>query len=430
MYTLLIWLVSAGLHITALWNKKIRLFVQGRKGVMKLIKDAVKGHDDIIWFHAASMGECEEARPVIEAVRKRYPEKKILLTFFSPSGFEAKKNWKTVDWIFYLPLDTCFNAKKFVETVRPSKAVFTIGEFWFNYLRQLKKHNIDTYIMSVLATKDSPYVKWYGWEYRKVLRSVYKCVMVKNDETKEILEGIGCRNVVITGDARFDRVAAIASEDWHDRIVEKWSCGKKTAIAGSSSEPENELFIYLAEKYPQDKFLFVPHDLDEKPIRHILDSLKGRAVLYTDVEYVFSSGIPQNVREDALRHLADAQVLVVNKIGILAKLYRYGWCALIGGGFENLPHSVMEAVIYGMPVSMGPQYHKNTQFVDLMKSGAATPVSTKEEILSWYERFRDNGSLLAQITEIEAKYSLSNIGATQRIMNIMDPQGKSSSSVR
>ena len=420
MYTFLIWTVSIGLRIVALWNRKIRLFVQGRKNVLKRIEEAVKGYDDIIWFHAASMGESEEARPVIEALRKRHPERKILLTFFSPSGYEARKNWKTVDWIFYLPLDTWFNARKFVKIVRPSKAVFTIGEFWFNYLNQLKKHHVDTYIMSVLATKDSPYLKWYGWEYRKVLRTVYKYVMVKNEETKEILENTGCRNVAVTGDARFDRVAAIASEDWHDRIVEKWSGGAKAAIAGSSSVPENELFIFLAKKYPRDKFLFVPHDLDEKPIRHILDSLEGRAMLYSDIEYVFSSGIPQNVREDALQHLAEAQVLVVNKIGILARLYRYGWCALIGGGFENLPHSVMEAVIYGMPVAMGPQYHKNTQFVDLMECGAATPVSDNAGILAWYEKFRGNGKLLAEVTEAEAKYSLSNIGATQRIMNLLD----------
>ena len=143
-------------------------------------------------------------------------------------------------------------------------------------------------------------------------------------------------------------------------------------------------------------------------------------MLYTDVEYVFSSGIPQNVREDAARRLVSAQVLIVNKIGILSRLYRYGWCALIGGGFENLPHSVMEAVIYGMPVAMGPQYHKNTQFVDLMKSGAATPVTTDADILAWYEKFRDNAGLLSEITEIEAKYSMSNIGATLRIMDIVD----------
>ena len=420
MYTLLIWIASVFLRIAALWDKKTRLFVEGRKNVMKKIAEAVAGHNDIIWFHAASMGECEEARPVIEAFRKRYPERKILLTFFSPSGYEARKDWKTVDWVFYLPLDTCFNAKKFVETVRPSKAIFTIGEMWFNYLNQLKRHNVDTYIMSVLATKDSAYLKWYGGPYRKVLKSVYKCVMVKNEQTKEILEGIGCRNVVVTGDARFDRVAAIASEDWHDRIVEKWAGGKKVAIAGSSSAPENALFIHLAETYPQDKFLFVPHDLDEKPIRHITDTLSGRAVLYTDVEYVFSSGIPQNVREDAARRLVSAQVLIVDKIGILSRLYRYGWCALIGGGFENLPHSVMEAVIYGMPVAMGPQYHKNTQFVDLMKSGAATPVTTNADILAWYEKFRDNAGLLSEITETEAKYSMSNIGATLRIMDIVD----------
>lgn len=420
MYTFLIWCAWLALRIVALWNDKIRLFVQGRKGVLSRIKEAVAGHDDIIWFHTASMGEFEEARPVIEAVRRRYPERKILLTFFSPSGYEVRKNWSTVDWVFYLPLDTCRNARKFVEIVRPAKAVFTIGEFWFNYLKQLRRHHVDTYIMSVLASKDSPYTKWYGAPYRRALRRVYKCVMVKNGDTEKVLRGFGCRNVAVTGDARIDRVCSVASEDWHDRIVEKWLDGRKAAISGSSGPREDELFLSLAERYPQDKFMFVPHELDEGPIRHILDSLGDRALLYSHLEYVSSSGAPRDVRDNLLDTLGSYQVLVVDKIGILSRLYRYGWCALIGGGFDNLPHSVMEAVIYGMPVAMGPQYHKNSQFLDLMESGAATPVETVQDIQAWYGKYRGNKELLEGIKELEADYYRDNIGATGRIMSILD----------
>lgn len=415
MYTILIHIVSFMLSIAALWNRKIRLFVEGRKRLLERIRDAVSGYDDIIWFHTASMGEFEEARPVIEETRRLYPHRKILLTFFSPSGYEARKNWKTVDWVFYLPLDTYSNARRFVETVRPAKAVFTIGEFWFNYLGQLKKHNVDTYIMSVLLSKDSPYTKWYGWKYRSVLKDVYKCVMVKNEETALALEGIGCENVSVTGDARFDRVAAIASEDWHDRIVEVWAGDSKAAVSGSSGVKEDELFMSLVRKYPGDKFMIVPHELEEGPIRHIMDTLGDRAVLYSDMEYVFASGIPENARESAFKTLKSADVLVVNKIGILSRLYRYGWCALIGGGFENLPHSVIEAVIYGMPVAMGPQYHKNSQFVELMGSGAATPVSDEHDIQQWYSKFRNNSELLDRIVRLEAGYCSGNTGATRRI---------------
>ena len=419
MYTLLTCFVSLALSIIALWNRKIRLFVDGRKNVLGRIKEAVSGYDDIIWFHTASMGEFEEARPVIEAVRKRCPDRKILLTFFSPSGYEARKDWKIADWVFYLPLDTYFNARRFVRTVRPAKAVFTIGEFWFNYLGQLKKAGVDTYIMSVYVSKDSPYTKWYGGIYRRLLKSVYKCIMVKNEETRDVLERIGCRNVSVTGDARFDRVAAVASEEWKDDIVEAWSCGRKAAIAGSTCENDDDLFLSLARDYPDDKFMFVPHDLDEAPIRHILDSAPNGAVLYSDMEYVFASRIPENVGKGVSGALQSAQILVIDKIGMLSRLYRYGWCALIGGGFINIPHSVIEAVIYGMPVCMGPQYHKNSQFVDLMGCGVATPVSDTEDIRKWYSSFRDNPELLAKTVEYEADYCSRNTGATERIMGII-----------
>ena len=419
MYTVLTYVISLVLSVIALWNPKIRLFVKGRRNVLKRIKEAVKGHDGIIWFHTASMGEFEEARPVIEATRKRFPDRKILLTFFSPSGYEVRKDWNVVDWVFYLPLDTCFNARRFVRIVRPAKAVFTIGEFWFNYLGQLRRHNVDTYIMSVLLSKDSPYTKWYGWKYRSVLRTVYKGVMVKNEETRDALEKAGCRNVTVTGDARFDRVAAIASETWSDKIVAEWSCGRKVAIAGSSDSNEDGLFLSLARDYPDDKFMFVPHDLDEAPIRHILNSAGGRAILYTDIEYVFSSGIPANVKAGMLGTIRDAQILVVNKIGILSRLYRYGWCALVGGGFVNVPHSVIEAVIYGMPVAMGPQFHKNSQFVDLLKLGAATPVSSPEDIRKWYAEYRDNPELLDHVISVEKDYCSRNTGATDRIMAVI-----------
>ena len=171
-YSLGIAAYTAAIKVAAHWNPKARLWVDGRKGIFERLREAVGDGKRVVWIHVSSLGEFEQGRPIIEQFRKLHPEYKILLTFFSPSGYEARKDWKTVDWVFYLPLDTCFNAKKFVETVRPSKAIFTIGEMWFNYLNQLKRHNVDTYIMSVLATKDSAYLKWYGGPYRKVLKSV------------------------------------------------------------------------------------------------------------------------------------------------------------------------------------------------------------------------------------------------------------------
>ena len=417
MYTLAICIVSFFLRIIALWNEKMRLFVNGRKNVLKRIEEAVKGHDDIIWFHTASMGEFEEARPIIEATRKRFPERKILLTFFSPSGYEIRKNWPVADWVFYLPLDTVWNARKFIRIVRPAKAVFTIGEFWFNYLNQLRIHNIDTYIMSVLVTKDSPYMKWFGFSYRKLLRTVYKCVMVKTEESRKAIEALGCHKVIVAGDARFDRVRDVARTPWSNEIVETWACGKKAVVGGSTCYKDDDLVISLALAYPQEKFLFIPHELDEEPIRHIIDSVRGGSVLYTDVEKAFSPEADDADRDKASELLKSAQVLIVNKIGMLSKLYRYGWCALIGGGFINVPHSVIEASVYGMPVVMGPQYHKNIQFVELMACGAATPVSDNEDIQKWFRRLKEDPEYLNEVSRAAYDYCENRSGATDVIMN-------------
>ena len=423
MYSLAINIVSFFLRIAALWNHKLRLFVDGRKGLLDRIASAVKGHEGIIWFHTASMGEFEETRPVIEAVRKRYPEKKILLTFFSPSGYEVRKDWKVVDWVFYLPLDTARNARRFVEIVRPAKAMFTIGEFWFNYLKQLRIHGVDTYIMSVLATKDSPYLKWYGGIYRRLLRTSYRSIMAKNEETRKALESIGCKSVYVAGDARFDRVADTAAEEWHDAIVEKWNCGRKVFVAGSTCHKDDDLVISLCLKYPDEKFLFIPHELDEAPIRHIAGSVKNGAVIYSEVEDAIKAAAsgrgPSAMSAEAEERLEKAQVLIVNKIGMLSRLYRYGWAALIGGGFINMPHSVIEASVYGLPVVMGPQYHKNLQFVELMPSGAAVPVSNDDEIGEWFGRLHDNPEYLAEVSKAAYDYCRKNSGATAMIMGVL-----------
>ena len=418
MYTLAINIVSLLLKVIALWNKKIKLFVDGRKDVLSRIQNAVSGYDGIIWFHTASMGEFEEARPIIEATRKRFPDRKILLTFFSPSGYEPRKRWPVVDWVFYLPLDTAGNARRFVEAVRPSKAIFTIGEFWFNYLSQLRKHNVDTYIMSVRITMKEPYLKWYGGAYRRLLRTSYKAVMVKDHNTEKLLQEIGCKNVKVTGDARFDRVKAVACEKWSDPVVETWLGGKKAFVAGSTCFKDDDLVIALANKYTDVKVLIIPHEIDNEPIEHIVDSVANGAVVYSDVENAFSRNCSDTqAKEQVSGSLRSAQVLIVNKIGMLSKLYRYGDSALIGGGFINMPHSVIEASVYGMPVVMGPQYHKSLPFIELMELGAATPVCDDKDILAWYQRLYDDPEYLGKVSNIAYDYCERNTGATDIIMN-------------
>ena len=417
MYSLTINIVSLFLKVIALWNRKIKLFVDGRKDIFPRLQKAVSAYDDIIWFHTASMGEFEEARPIIEATRKRFPDRKILLTFFSPSGYEPRKRWPVVDWVFYLPLDTAYNARRFVEIVRPSKAVFTIGEFWFNYLSQLRKHNVDTYIMSVRITMKEPYLKWYGGAYRRLLRDSYKTIMVKDSNTEELLHGIGCKNVKVVGDARFDRVISVAREEWSDPVVEAWNCGKKVFVAGSTCYKDDDLVISLVNKYPDVKFLFIPHELDVEPIEHIVESVRNGAAVYSDVENAFSKHCSDSqAREQASIFLRSAQVLIVNKIGMLSKLYRYGNCALVGGGFINMPHSVIEASVYGMPVVMGPQYHKSLPFVELMDLGAAEPVSDNDDIGEWFEKLYRDKAYLEKVSRTAYDYCIRNSGATDLIM--------------
>lgn len=409
MYSLGIIITFAVLRIISIWDEKTRLFVNGRKGLIKKIRSAVGDAKNIIWFHASSMGEFEEARPVIEATRKRFPEKKILLTFFSPSGYEARKNWPGADWVFYLPVDTASNARKFVKTVHPEKAIFTIGEIWFNILRQLRKHGIDTYIMSVRAVPESPYTKWYGGIFRRVMRKSYKSIMVKDDSTLKILQGFGCRNAVKTGDARFDRVLAVESEQWNDRITDIWSGGSKVFVSGSSHREENEMTAVLANTFPEKKILVIPHQLDREPIMELVKAINGKTAVYSEVE-------KETNPDDILK---EAQVLIIDKIGMLSKLYRYGYAALIGGGFTTLPHSVMEAAVYGMPVAMGPLYNKNLQFVELKELGAATPVSVPQDLVRWLRELDENPSLLEKESKTAYEYCHANGGATEAIMDII-----------
>lgn len=397
------------LSVMGLWDNKKKKFVEARRKLLPAIRKTIQGETGIIWFHAASLGEFEEARPVMEAIRSTYPEKKILLTFFSPSGYEIRKDWPVADWVFYLPMDTAYNAREFIRIVRPEKAVFTIGEHWFNYLKQLKKHKIDTYIISVRTVASSPYTKWYGCAFRRLLRTSYKAIMVKDDYTLKTLEDIGCTNVIKTGDSRFDRVMSIANSKWNNAIVEKWLSGKSAFIAGSTHKEENEMVVSLANSFPDVKIMVVPHEISEKQISGIIRSVTGDTVIYSGID---------DPEADSER-LSSAQVLIIDKIGMLGKLYRYGHAALIGGGFTTLPHSTLEAAVYGMPVAMGPMYAKNMQFVELSNLGAATPVYHTEDLLSWYKDLYDNPAKLKKLSKIAHDYCTSKGGVTQKIMNII-----------
>lgn len=387
---------------------KIRLFINGRKGLLARIEAACRGIDGIIWFHTASYGEFEEARPVIEATRNRFPDAKILLTFFSPSGYEHLKNWPVVDWVFYLPVDTPRNARRFLDAVRPVKAIFTLGEYWEFFLRGLRKRNIDTYIMSVRIRPDSPYLKWYGWRYRKIYRTTYKIVITQNETAAELAKKMGAPCVVNTGDARIDRVMSIAQEDWRDCIVDDWASSKKVFVAGSTCQGGDDMLITsLANANSGDKFMIIPHDPDLQQIQNIEKNLSGSHIRYSEAEAHASS-------------LKDAQVLIIDKVGMLARLYRYGFAAYVGAGFTtDCPHSVIEPAAYGLPVAVGPRFYQNPHFVELHRLGSGFSFEKKEDICTWYTRLKTDFPYLEQLQKISAGYCRRNIGATDMIVKMI-----------
>lgn len=384
---------------------KLKKQLDGQKGLLQQIEAACKGVEGIIWFHVASLGEFEEARPVIEATRERFPEGKILLTFFSPNGYEARKNWPVVNWVFYLPFDTRRRMKRFFDAVRPAKAIFTIGELWPNMMREIRRRGIDASIMSVRKEADSSLFGWLGARRRRIFRTSYTHVLVQNELSRRLLEGIGVPNVTTVGDARVDRVLKIAAEPWNNVLVDRWCGGEKVLVAGcTSSLQDDDLVIAIANAHPEKKIMVVPKEMTPEPMQRMIAAVGGRGALYSSFEKNGADGI-ENV-----------QVLIVDKVGWLAQLYRYGYAAVVGGGYAFMPHSVIEPAVYGLPVLFGPKYVRETHCVDLVAQGAGTSVHTPEEAVAWFNALPER---LPEASKKASAYCRANAGATDAIMQII-----------
>lgn len=387
-------------------TQKIKQFFAGRKGLLPKIEAAVKGEKDIIWFHVPSYGEFEEARPVIEATRARFPEGKILLTFFSPTGYIPFQHYAKADWVFYIPLDTPWDMKRFLDAVRPAKAIFTITDFWPVMMNMLRRRKIDTYIMSVHVEPDSYHLSWWDFNYRQIMRNCYKCVMVRDRMSYDVLTRMGVPQVKITGDPRVDRVIGHLKEPWSNPVVDAWCEGKKVFIVGSSFPAEDKMMTEIARAHPEGKIMIIPHEPDSREVEAILSQAQHGAVRYTDYE-----GKPA---DDKLRQ---AQILVVDTVGMLARLYRYGFAALIGGGFtDNMPHSVIEPAVFGMPISFGPVFGRESHCRNLYAEGAAFPVSNQEELEAFYVKCISDARFVEQAAKISKDYCLRSAGATEAIM--------------
>ena len=390
-------------------TQKLKLFVEGRKGLLPKIEAACRPYKDIIWFHVNSYGEFEEARPVIEATRRQFPERKILLTVFSPTIYVPMQHYNQVDWVFYLPYDTPWSVRRFLDAVRPSKAIFTITDYWPFLLNALRRRKVDTYIMSVRVEPDSHHLKWYDWNYRNLFRHCYKTVMVHNQESKELLEKLGAPDVRVMGDPRLDRVLSVVSEKWSQPLVEAWAAGKKVFVAGSTLDAEEGMMLDMANTHPEGRFLVIPHEINPAKVDAFVAKVKGGAAKFTD----YQDKAPDE-------KLLSAQVLVMDTVGMLSRLYRYGFAALVGGGFtDNAPHSVVEPASYGMPVVFGPIYDREPHGVQLVKLGGAFSVNNPAELTAFYERCVSDPDFLRESSRIAKEYCAASTGATEKIMKVI-----------
>lgn len=378
------------------FNSKARLFAEGQKHVIKKLAESGLGTFRPIWFHFASLGEFEQGRPVLESLKARWPDKKFIITFFSPSGYEIRKNYADADGVFYLPLDTASNAKKFVSLINPELAIFTKYEFWFHYFKTLRKSNIPLYIISGIFRPKQAFFSWYGGFYRQLLTYV-TFFFVQNEESALLLKSIDLKNVLVTGDTRFDRVSKNAAKPMQLPIIERFCEDSKVLVCGSSWPDDEKIIAVLARKFPDWKYLIAPHVIDDGHIQQ-LTGLFPDSILYSQLTV---SGISKR-----------SNVLIIDNIGMLSALYQYGNLAYIGGGFGAGIHNTLEAAAFGLPVIFGPEYAKFNEAKELIALGAARSISSSEELVRAFILFSEDDKASGKAR----KYVNDHTGATNKIL--------------
>ena len=357
-----------------------------------------------IRFHAASLGEFEQGRPLIEKIRAKYPDYRILLTFFSPSGYEVRKNYRGADIVCYLPFDKPRNVRKFLDLVNPCMAFFIKYEFWKNYLDELHKRRIPVYSVSSIFRRGQIFFKWYGGTYRNVLRN-FDHIFVQNERSKRYLAKIGINRVTVVGDTRFDRVLQIREEAKDLPLVELFKNNTMTFVAGSSWQPDEDLFIEYFNQHPEVKLIIAPHVIDENHLVEIIRKLKRPYVRYTRAD-------EKNVRK--------ADCLIIDCFGLLSSIYRYGEIAYIGGGFGVGIHNTLEAAVYGIPVIFGPKYQKFQEAVQLLEAKGGFSVKSYEELKALLDRMLEDESFLRETGTNAGTYVTGNAGATDKVLGMIN----------
>ena len=402
LYNILVLIASFLLKIISLFNPKIKLFVVGRKFVFETLSNDVKTSDKTIWFHAASLGEYEQGLPVMEQIKIKYPNHKIVLTFFSPSGYEVRKNNQIADVTVYLPLDTKSNAKKFLELVHPEMVFFIKYEFWPNYLNELKKLKIKTYLISGNFRKNQVFFKWYGGFYRKALKA-FDYFFVQNESSKNLLQSIGYNNVKISGDTRFDRVASILNRHNNLDFMTDFKNNSTLIVIGSSWPKDELLLVNYINKSNNVKFVIAPHNIKKEQILSLKNSISKKVVLFTEKEN-------QNV--------SDFEVLIVDTIGILTKIYSYANIAYVGGGFGNPGvHNILEPATFGVPTVIGPNFSHFPEAIALVHQEGCLSVSNQHEMNESFDNLIANDDIRKEKGHICSTFVEMNKGATNIILN-------------
>ena len=405
IYSAAIRLYGLGIFAASFFNPKARLWIRGRKGIFSRMEEKVK-NNRLIWFHAASLGEFEQGRPVMEEIRRRYPVYTILLTFFSPSGYEIRKNYNGADYIFYLPLDTKQNAARFISLIKPAMAIFIKYEFWYHYLVQLHKNQIPVYLISGIFRPGQVFFQWYGKWYRKML-SYFDRLFVQNHESLALLHSLSVNNVTLAGDTRFDRVRQIAASTHEIPVAARFKGDHLCIVAGSTWSGDEDLLIrYIHSCDETVKFILAPHEIHEEHIRRIIQQLRRSYVRFSEA------------KENSV---SDKQVLIIDNIGLLSSLYRYGDVAYIGGGFGKGIHNILEAATFGLPVLFGPAYAKFNEAVELTELGGAVSVAGMEELRSHLNHWLSNKEDRLRAGKVSKEFVQRKAGATSVIVNQLFP---------
>ena len=400
LYNIAIHFYLLGVAIASLFNEKVRKMWRGERAAFNVLKQKVDPEARYVWFHAASLGEFEQGRPIMERLRREHPEYKILLTFFSPSGYEVRKNYEGADIICYLPLDTPINAIRFLRLVRPVMAYFIKYEFWYNYLHILKYRHVPAYSVSSIFRPDQIFFKWYAKKYAGVLHCITH-FFVQNEQSKELLAKIGITDVTISGDTRFDRVLQIMEQSKHLPSGEAFKQDHHVFVAGSSWSPDEDIFIRFFNEHPEWKLIIAPHVIGNDHLQQILSKLNRKTVRYT---------------EATTETAAEAQCLIIDCFGLLSSIYHYGEVAYVGGGFGVGIHNVLEAAVWNVPVFFGPNNKRFQEAQQLLASGGGVEITDYDSFATAMLRFMSDPEWLRQCGNKAGEYVKSKAGATNIVL--------------